>query len=129
MEATPNLSAVHSASKAVQSRTEELRQEALTRAISGQTMSNYPAIFQGFMAKGIPESEIRPRENVFTFNAWRALGRTVRRGEHGVKVLTFIDRASKEIDRDTGEPKVIRLAWNTTVFHVSQTEAINGGGR
>jgi hypothetical protein len=129
MEATPNLAAVHSHGKAVQSRTESVRQEALTRAISGQTMSNYPAIFQGFIARGIPESEIRPRENVFTFNAWRALGRTVRRGEHGVKVLTFIDRASKEVDRDTGEPKVIRLAWNTTVFHVSQTEAIKGGGR
>jgi antirestriction protein ArdC len=129
MEATPNLSAVSSRSKAGQSRTEEVRQEALTRAISGQTMSNYPAIYQGFIAKGIPKSEIRPRENVFTFNAWRALGRTVRRGEHGVKVLTFIDRASKEIDKDTGEPKSIRLAWNTTVFHVSQTEALQGGVR
>ncbi len=129
MEATPNLSAVHSHSKAVQSRIEEVRQEALTRAISGQTMSNYPAIFQGFIAKGIPESEIRPRENVFTFNAWRALGRTVRRGEHGVKVLTFIDRTSKEVDKDTGEPKAIRLAWNTTVFHVSQTDALSGGVR
>jgi hypothetical protein len=129
MEATPNLSAVHSHSKAVHSRTEEIRQEALSRAISGQTMSNYPAIFQGFIAKGIPESEIRPRENVFTFNAWRALGRTVRRGEHGVKVVTFIDRANKEIDKDTGEPKKFRLAWNTTVFHVSQTEASQGGVR
>jgi antirestriction protein ArdC len=129
MEATPNLSAVHSHSKAVQSRTVEVRQEALTRAISGQTMSNYPAIYQGFIAKGIPESEIHPRENVFTFNAWRALGRTVRRGEHGVKVLTFIDRASKEIDKDTGERKMVRLAWSTTVFHVSQTETVKGGGR
>jgi antirestriction protein ArdC len=129
MEATPNLSAVHSHSKAVQSRTDEVRQEALTRAISGQTMSNYPAIYQGFIAKGIPESEIHPRENVFTFNAWRALGRTVRRGEHGVKVLTFIDRASKEIDKDTGERKMVRLAWSTTVFHVSQTEALKGGVR
>jgi antirestriction protein ArdC len=92
-------------------------------------MSNYPAIYQGFIAKGIPEAEILPRENVFTFNAWRALGRTVRRGEHGVKVLTFIERASKETDKDTGERKTVRLAWTTTVFHVSQTEAIPGGGR
>jgi antirestriction protein ArdC len=91
-------------------------------------MSNYPAIFEGFIAKGIPESEILPRENVFTFNAWRALGRTVRRGEHGVKVLTFIERASKETE-GTGERKTIRLAWSTTVFHVSQTEALQGGGR
>jgi antirestriction protein ArdC len=129
MEATSNLSAVHSHSKAVQSRTDEVRQEPLTRAISGQTMSNYPAIYQGFIAKGIPESDIHPRENVFTFNAWRALGRTVRRGEHGVKVLTFIDRASKEIDKESGKRKMVRLAWSTTVFHVSQTEALKGGVR
>jgi antirestriction protein ArdC len=129
MEATPNLSAVHSPSKAVHSRTEASRQEALTRAISGQTMTNYPAIYQGFVAKGIPECEILPRENVFTFNAWRALGRTVRRGEHGVKVLTFIERAAKETDQHTGERKIVRLAWTTTVFHVSQTEAVQGGVR
>src|SRR5271157_2514197 len=127
MEATPNLSVVHSHSNAVQSRTEEVRQEALTRAISDQTMSNYPAIYQGFIAKGIPESEIRPRENVFTFHAWKALGRYVRKGEHGVKVVTFIETKSKEVDQDTGEPKFIRRPWSTTVFHVSQTETLNGG--
>src|SRR6266849_10884247 len=103
------------------------RAEALTRAVSGQTMSNYPAIFQGFTAKGISESEIRPRENVFTFDAWKALGRYVRKGEHGVKVVTFIETKSKEVDQDSGEPKIIRRPWTTTVFHVSQTEAMNGG--
>ena len=65
--------------------------EALSRATSGMSVSNYPTIYGGFIQKGIPESEIKPRENVFTYNAWRALGRQVRRGEHGVKVLTFID--------------------------------------
>jgi antirestriction protein ArdC len=58
-----------------------------------------------------------------------ALGRTVRRGEHGVKVLTFIERVGKETDESTGERKIMRLAWNTTVFYVSQTEALQGGGR
>ena len=106
---------------------EQERAEALTRAVSGQTMSNYPAIFQGFIAKGIPESEIRPRENVFTFQAWKALGRHVRRGEHGVRVLTFIETASNEIDKDTGEPKIIRRPWSSTVFHVSQTDSNDGG--
>src|SRR5258708_25008416 len=105
---------------------EQERAEALTRAVSGQTMSNYPAIFQGFAAKGIPESEIKPRENVFTFEAWKALGRVVRRGEHGVKVVTFIECASKETDPDTGERKLSRRPWTTTVFHVSQTETLNG---
>jgi hypothetical protein len=103
--------------------------ESLKRAVSGQSFTNFPAIFQGFAAKGIPESEIKPRENVFTFQAWKALGRVVRRGEHGVKITTFIESKSKEIDKDTGEPKLIRRPWVTTVFHVSQTEPINGGGR
>ena len=42
--------------------------EALSRATTGLSMSNYPTIY-GFKEKGIPESEIRPRENVFTYNA------------------------------------------------------------
>ena len=117
MEANGNLS---------HSKATEQRQEALTRAISGQSLSNFPAIFQGFAAKGIPESEINPRENVFTFDAWKALGRYVRKGEHGVKVVTFIETVSKETDPDTGEPKIIRRPWTTTVFHVSQTEPMKG---
>jgi hypothetical protein len=100
--------------------------ESLKRAVSGQSFSNFPAIFAGFVAKGIPESEIKPRENVFTFEAWKALGRVVRRGEHGVKVATFIERQSKETDPDTGERKIIRRPWTTTVFHISQTEPLKG---
>jgi antirestriction protein ArdC len=102
--------------------------EALSRATTGQSMSNYPTIYGGFMAKGIPESEIKPRENVFTYNAWRALGRQVRRGEHGVKVLTFVECQKK--DEQTGELKErFRRPFSTTVFHISQTDKIAGGAR
>jgi len=101
MEATANLPAGQSDSKRLHSSNEAARQEALTRAVSGQSYSNFPAIFQGFAAKGIPESEIKPRENVFTFDAWKALGRVVRRGEHGVKVVTFIEHTVE--DKETGE--------------------------
>ena len=126
MEATANLS-----SPAVSNplRRDTERQQALSRATSGQSFSNFPAIFQGFAAKGIPEADIKPRENVFTFDAWKALGRYVRKGEHGVKVVTFIDCKSKEVDQDTGERKIIRRPWTTTVFHISQTEAITRGAR
>jgi antirestriction protein ArdC len=99
--------------------------EALDRARTGQTMTNYPAIFVGFREKGIADSDIKPRENIFTFNAWKALGRSVRKGEHGVKVVTFIDCAGKtDIDQSTGETKSTnyRKPHTTTVFHVSQTE-------
>jgi antirestriction protein ArdC len=92
--------------------------DALHRAATGQTWSNYPAIFAGFKAKGIDQEEIKPRENVFTFNAWKALGRVVRKGEHGVRVLTFI-----ETEKDGQKT---RRPWGTTVFHISQTEPLKG---
>ena len=102
------------------------QEEALARATSNVSMSNYPAILQGFIDKGIPEADIRPRENVFTFDAWRALGRYVRRGEHGVRVLTWVPMTKK--DHETGEEKPIgRHPKSAVVFHVSQTEPRNGG--
>jgi hypothetical protein len=102
----------------------EIEAEALDRARNGQTWTNYPAIFAGFIEKGIAESEIKPRENVFTFNAWKALGRSVKKGEHGVRVVTFIDRTVTESDPATGQQveRSYRSPHPTVVFHISQTE-------
>jgi len=112
---------------------QERREEALSRAANPiGPLTNYPAIFHGFMAMGIPESDIRPRENVFTFQAWKALGRHVRKGQHGVKVVTFITTESgksQEPQTDTldgieAQPKKSARhsrPWTTTVFHLSQT--------
>jgi hypothetical protein len=102
----------------------EMQAEALANARSGQSLMNYSAIFEGFMARGIAEADIRPRENVFTFHAWKALGRSVKKGEHGVKVVTFIDCSANERDPATGEEKSVgyRRPHTTTVFHISQTE-------
>jgi hypothetical protein len=69
------------------------------------------------MAKGIPEDQIIPRVNVFSYNAWKANGRQVRKGEHGVKCLTFITKTGKN-GREERRP------WTVTVFHVSQTEPV-----
>jgi hypothetical protein len=110
---------------------QEMQQEALGRAVGGQSLSNWPVIIRGFLAKGIPEGEIKPRENVFTYHAWRALGRQVRRGEHGVKVTTFVptdrDRApATESEPGEGQERKARgrRPWVATVFHVSQTDPI-----
>jgi hypothetical protein len=101
---------------------EEVQAEALNRAVSGQSLANYPAIYAGFEAKGIPEADIQPRVNVFTYNAWKKLGRYVRKGEHGVKVVTWITSPGKT-DPETGEQSPgRRFSKSTTVFHVSQTE-------
>jgi hypothetical protein len=98
----------------------EIQAEALSKAINGQSLANYPTIIEGFMAKGIPEDQIKPRENVFSFNAWKALGRYVRRGEHGVKIGTI--RAVSKTDRATGEKTQFKMPWSVTVFHISQTD-------
>jgi len=111
----------------------EKQQEALSNAIGHRSTVNYGPIINGFMEKGIPIDDIRPRENVFTFWAWKALGRRVKKGEHGVKVITWIPMEGKK-----GEPssenteaqpgpnvkprKGATRPWTTTVFHVSQTE-------
>lgn len=84
---------------------EERAARQLRRAVMSSKDDHYPAIIAGFAAKGIDPDTVKPRENVLTFGAWRALGRMVRKGEHGVKIGT------------PGE-------WQTTVFHISQTDAI-----
>ena len=100
-------------------------QEALHNALTSPSMANYGAIFQGFQAKGIPADDIKPRENVFTFHAWKALGRSVRKGEHGVKVCTWIPMSKKD---ENGEAQPIgRKPRMTTVFHVSQTDPYRTG--
>ena len=105
-------------------RREDIAHEALRRAESGQTLSNYPAIIEGMLEKGIPPDQIRPRENVFTFHAWRAKGRTVKRGEKGVRVITWIPVKRK--DKKTGEETEGRIPRKAYVFHVSQTKALEG---
>lgn len=104
------------------SRSAEIANECLMRAQSGMSMANYPAIYEGFAAKGIPLDEIRPRENVFTFNAWRAKGRTVRKGEHGVKVTSWVP--IEKTDPKTGKIDRSSFCRTVTVFHESQTDEI-----
>jgi len=93
----------------------EYQQEALNRARGNNSMLNYQTIIAGFMAKGIPPSEIIPRENVLTYNAWQAINRQVRKGEKGVKVVSWI----KTIDKNGLE---VMRPTSATVFHLSQTE-------
>lgn len=100
--------------------------EALSRAINNRSLSNYPTIFEGFLARGIPEDDIQPRVNIFTFMAWRAVGRTVKKGEHGVRICTFVPMEKKDKDLETGEVKIKYSSRPrmTTVFHISQTKAV-----
>lgn len=102
----------------------EIATAALDRARTGQSLANYPAIYEGFAALGILPDQIEPRVNVLTFHAWKAAGRSVRKGQHGVKVATFVECAGEVRDPVTGAvaATTFRKPHMTTVFHVSQTE-------
>jgi hypothetical protein len=101
-------------------------QAALGRARDNSSMSNYPAIIMGFMEKGIPQHDIKPRVNVFTYGAWKGLNRVVKRGEHGVRINTFVAMAKSVVNEETGENETrsFRAPRMTTVFHISQTQTV-----
>lgn len=108
---------------------DQVAAEALRNALTERSVMNYEAIFEGFIEKGIPVDQIVPRENVFTYNAWRALGRQVRKGEHGVRVVTWITskggkeaKATAEGGEGEGEGEGFKFPRMVTVFHVTQTD-------
>ncbi len=97
----------------------EQRAESLSRAQAGLSTANYAAILDGFADRGIHDAE--PRVNVFTYNAWQALGRQVQKGQKGVKIHTWITCHAKETDTD-GERETYKRRKTVAVFHISQTE-------
>jgi antirestriction protein ArdC len=97
---------------------EAMQLEALGRARNCRSAGNMIAVITEFVDRGIPASEITPGENVLTFNAWKALGRHVKRGEKGVKVCTM-----RPVTDDSGEIAG-RAFTSAYVFHVSQTAEI-----
>lgn len=81
-------------------------------------------ICAAFALRGI---DATPRVDVFTYAAWFALGRQVRKGEHGVHGTTWIPippsaraRAADPNAKGGVRPK------SYVVFHLSQTDPIPG---
>lgn len=95
--------------------------ESLGRAVTGHSLANDLIVYTEFSARGI---DAIPRVNVFTYSGWLAKGRQVRKGEHGVKITTYIPVRKR--DSETGELSESLRPRVCTVFHVSQTEAREG---
>lgn len=84
-------------------------QDTVAKAQRGMSIHNDTVVIAAFQERGI---EATPRVDVFTFNAWLAKGRVVRKGQKGVKVVTFFEK-----------PDGSKVSRSVTVFHVSQTDA------
>lgn len=101
---------------------QEVQSQAYSRAIGNSSARNYETIISGFVSRGISADDITPRVNVFTYNAWKAQGRQVRKGERGIKILTWIPIPGKKDEDDKVKIKVRPRA--AVVFHVSQTDEV-----
>ncbi len=98
---------------------------ALQRIQSMQFSGNDVLVIQAFADAGIDPEQIDPRNNVLTFNAWKALNRRVAKGAISVRVTVWIPVGEKADDgktEDADKPK--RTGMRPTMarlFHVSQT--------
>lgn len=99
---------------------EQMQRAALERARAPRFGPNLGIVLAECARRGFLDPPPVPGRTVLTFNAWRALGRTVRRGEHGIRIPVVIPTAH---DPETGEPgrRIIKTA---AVFHVSQTDPL-----
>lgn len=99
--------------------------EALNRARSGNSIRNEMLVLQAMLLKGVPREDIKPRDNCLTLQAWNALGRYVRKGEHGVRVPTIVSGTATTRDETTGQEtqRAFKRMKAAYVFHISQTEA------
>ena len=92
---------------------------ALQRAENPRNIINIQTVFEAAIERGIEGA--MPGENVLTFNAWKAKGRVVKKGEKALCMLvTFFERDVR--DQSTGDVNKVKQAGRAAVFHISQTK-------
>ncbi len=84
-----------------------------------KSITNEEKVTKEFLKRGIPEGQIKHKENIFTFKKWEFLGRMVRKGEHGVRIITLAPHKPRRFSKSGKE---LLQPFVTSVFHVTQTE-------
>ena len=77
--------------------TTETPAERIARIKAGFSQNDVLAIM-AFADAGIDPDDITPRENVFTFNAWKDVGRQVAKGANGIPVTVWVPKKGKGKD-------------------------------
>ena len=97
---------------------------ALLRIQSMQFGGNDVLVIRAFADADIAPEQIDPRQNVLTFNAWKALNRRVGKGAISVRVTVWIPVGDKAADEETSNDKPKRSGMRPTtarLFQISQT--------
>ena len=107
-------------------KTVETCADALARIQSGRSDNDTFTII-AFADRGIELDDIKPRENVLTFKAWRAVGRQVAKGAISVSIPVWIkpgnsgpDAGDNAESPETKKPGRM-FCRSVPVFHISQT--------
>jgi hypothetical protein len=97
--------------------------EALDRATNGHS-KNDEFVYAMLTLAGY--DDVQPRVNCLTYNAWKAAGRSVKKGEKGLGVTVWIPCKDKEAKPDpkTGEARKSMRPKTTYIFHIDQTQPI-----
>jgi len=90
--------------------------------------------FQGYSAMNaasilaVLHCDCEPYRDVFTYQRWQAQGFQVRKGEHGVRITTWIEASEKREPEaePEAERKVYRLPRAVVVFCRCQVDAKGG---
>jgi len=100
----------------------ETPEQAAARIQAGGWNQNCALVIMAFAARGIDPDDIKPKDNVLTYRAWRGRGRQVRKGEHGETITTYIPIEKK--NKKTGKTEESVRPRSCRVFHISQTDPI-----
>lgn len=96
---------------------QEKCQQALARAQNPRSILNMATVMQVALAAGITDAI--PGENVLTFNAWKAKGRSVAKGQKALCKLSVF--YTKDVTDAAGELHTEKRPGTSAVFHISQT--------
>lgn len=90
---------------------------------AGERISSIVRVTQALAERARPGCACEPYTDVFTFNRWRAQGRTVRRGEHGIVLPVVIEKSyigKDELGDET--ERTSRILRRSYVFCRCQTD-------
>ena len=99
--------------------TEKMTAEQATTFENGYSTASILIVTQALQERGC---DCQPYTDTFTYNRWKAQGMQVQKGEHGIKLMTYIP-VTKETDDGKTEVTHTR-PWSTTVFCRHQVKPI-----
>ena len=87
------------------------------KSFTGYSMANALIVAAAAAKRGC---QCQPYEDWFTYKRWLAQGYQVKRGEHGVRLSTFVEMTKTD---DDGNKTIIgKRPWRSTVFCRCQVE-------